>query len=115
VRQEARFLIGPLVGVALAVTLTACGSSDNEADRVVGPPTSEVTATTEFTTTDVPEVTTTTATTTTMAPTTTVPVAPVTPAPKPPAMSTQELESLEAELAAIDAILNELAQNFAAD
>ena len=34
---------------------------------------------------------------------------------QPPAMSAQELASLEAELSAIDAILNELAQNFSAD
>jgi hypothetical protein len=117
VRQEARLLIGPLVGVAaLAITLTACGSSDNEADPVVSPPTTEVTATTAVTTIE--------ETTTTTAPPGTVPIEPVitaaptplaTAAPKPPAMSAQELESLEAELSAIDAILDELVQNFAAD
>jgi hypothetical protein len=120
VRQGTRFLIGPLVGVVAVATLTGCGSSGTDADPVLGPPTTEVTATTEAR-----RATTTTAPSTTVVrpPVTTAPrpvvtAAPkpvVTSAPKPPAMSAQELASLEAELSAIDAILNELAQNFSAD
>jgi hypothetical protein len=135
VRQGTRFLIGPLVGVVAVATLTGCGSSDNDADPVLGPPTTEVTSTTEVTATT--EVTTTepAATTTTTkavaAPATAAPAVPVTTAPRPvvtgapkpvatpvpgpPAMSAQELASLEAELSAIDAILNELAESFSAD
>jgi hypothetical protein len=125
VRQGTRFLIGPLVGVVAVATLTGCGSSDTDADPVLGPPTTEVTATTEAqrpTTTTAPS-TTAPSTTVVRPPVTTAPspvvtAAPkpvVTSAPKPPAMSAQDLASLEAELSAIDAILNELAQNFSAD
>ena len=46
-RQGTRFLIGPLVGVVAVATLTGCGSSGTDADPVLGPPTTEVTATTE--------------------------------------------------------------------
>jgi hypothetical protein len=106
VRQGARILIGPLVGVALvAVALTGCGSSGGDIDSVVSPPTSEATATTAVASTmDVAEST--TSTTVGVASTTTLAAS---------AMTTQELAALEDELTQIDAILAELGQNFAAD
>ncbi len=118
-RQGTRFLIGPLVGVVAVAALTGCGSSDNDADPVLGPPTTEVTATTEVaetTAATVPETTPPIAPgTTAPRPVTTAPKPVAAPAPEPPALSAQELASLEAELSAIDAILNELAQSFSAD
>lgn len=130
-RQDARFLIGPLVGVAVsAAALTGCGSSD--IDSVVSPPTSEATATSEaasttevaesatsitveVTSTTIPTTSATTPADPTPAPTTAAPTLQATPAPRPPAITTQELAALEAELTQIDAILAELSQNFAAD
>ncbi len=131
-RQGARFLIGPLVGVAVvSVALAGCGSSSSDVDSVVSPPTTAATAISDIDSVTTAESTTSTtveATSTTMpptsaaptpapnpAPTTAPPVPQTTPVPSPPAMSAQELAALEAELTQIDAILAELSQNFAAD
>lgn len=106
-RQGARLLIGPLVGVALLVALTGCGSSGTDGDPVVSPPTTEAAVSGEAAST--------TAVAATPAPPTAAPTPQATPASGSAAMTAQELAALEAELTQIDAILAELSQNFAAD